>query len=71
MPKSRVESTKGTQKVSLKIDGKAETILELDGKLAIHEFKSLVLRWTDNKPFYLKTNISNTLSLEDLVKQLG
>ena len=69
MPKSRVESTKGTLKVTLKIDG-AETNHELDKQLTIHDFKSLVLTHTGNKAFYLTTNICNTLSLADLVSQL-
>ena len=45
--------------------------LELDENLSIHDFKRLVLTLTDNKPFYLKTNICNSLSLADLVSQLG
>jgi len=53
MPKSALESTKGSLKVALQIDQGAAESFDLDGNLTIHDFKRFVLTLTDNKPFYL------------------
>ena len=66
-PSSKLESIKGDLQIVLQIDNQSEMKLSLNEKLQIHEFKRYLLTLTDNKPFYLKVNICNDLTLKDLV----